>query len=80
MKWSNISMDGLSGAKLVISLGIYNVLKRTVRTIGELEGKYYKSNEWCLELARGVSTNAKDWNLAIVEDAAYAKLEGELCC
>lgn len=80
MKWSDVDIRSLSGAKLDISQRIYEVLKKQVKTLEELEVNYYQNNEWCLDIARSISKRPKDWNLAVVEDAAYAQMERELCC
>jgi len=68
-------IEELKGKRRIISEQIMNVLLKKVKSIEELQEMYLLDNQWCLELARKTSDLPKDWNLAIVEDAAYHKVE-----
>jgi len=72
-------MDSLSSVRRLIAEQILIKLRHRIKTSDELLKYYLMDNSWCIDIAKSISRKPSDWNMAIVEDAAYYQYERELC-
>jgi hypothetical protein len=79
MNWNKICVNEITGNRRLIAEQILMILRYRINTYDDLVKLYHMDNGWCLNLAKSISKFSKDWNLAIVEDAAYYTREIEIC-